>query len=238
MGMIVFNGQCSEVFGIRVAKPPEYVIPERDVSTTLVPGRNGDAILYMGAFKNVQREYEISFPAENDFSERAAAIARWLFSPAGYGRLLDDYDPGVYRMAYCQNMPSIESLYQEAGRGSITFTCRPERFLISGEMPVSFTSSGGSLLNPTGMSALPVITVYGTGAGTLTIGETTVNVLSIPDGSITIDCDAENAYYGTETRNANISAQNGFPKLGAGEAAVSWTGEITKVEITPRWWSI
>lgn len=237
MGIIIFNGVCSEDLGIKVAKPPEYQIPERDVSTTLVPGRNGEAILYVGAFQNVSREYEVSFIADISFAERAAAIARWLFSSSGYGRLSDDYDPAVYRLAYCKRTPAIESLYQEAGRGSISFVCRPERFLVSGESPITFTESG-ALLNPTGMAAMPLITVYGTGAGTLTIGDVTVSVVSIPDGSITIDCEVENAYSGNANRNDSISAQDGFPWLGAGATEISWTGDITKIEITPRWWSI
>lgn len=237
MGVIFFNGICSEDLGIKVAKPPEYQIPERDVSATLVPGRNGEAILYVGAFHNVSREYEISFIADIPFAERAAAIARWLFSSSGYSRLSDDYDPAVYRLAYCKTTPAIESLYQEAGRGSITFVCRPERFLTSGESAVMFTASG-LLLNPTGMAAMPIIAVYGTGAGAVTIGDTTINVVDIPDGSLTIDCETENAYYGTTNRNGSISAQSGFPVLRAGETLISWTGDITKIEITPRWWSI
>lgn len=237
MGVIIFNGICSEDLGIKVAKPPEYQIPERDVSTTLVPGRNGDAILYVGAFNSVEREYEISFIADIPFAERAAAIARWLFSSSGYARLSDDYDPTVYRLAYCKRTPSIESLYQEAGRGSVTFVCRPERFLTSGESAVTFTASG-SLLNPTGMAAMPILTVYGTEAGTVTIGNMTINVVGIPDGSLTIDCETENAYYGSTNRNGSISAQSGFPVLDAGETSISWTGDITKIEITPRWWSI
>ena len=32
MGVIVFNGISSKDLGIRVAKPPEYQIPERDAT--------------------------------------------------------------------------------------------------------------------------------------------------------------------------------------------------------------
>lgn len=237
MGVIVFNNESSENLGIRVAKPPAYQIPERDISTTIVPGRNGDAILYVGAFKNVSREYEVSFPAEHDFSERAAAIARWLFSSSGYERLTDSYDPLVYRLAYCQSCPSVESLYQEAGRGSITFTCRPERFLLSGETPILLTASG-VLLNPTGMSASPLLKIYGTGSGTVTIGSRSIEILSMTDEFLTIDCETENASFDGANRNDCIAATNGFPVLGAGETAISWDGDISKMEIMPRWWSI
>lgn len=237
MGVIVFNGISSKDLGIRVATPPEYQIPERDISTTLVPGRNGEAILNVGAFKNVKREYSVSFPADIPFSERAAAIARWLFSSSGYARLQDSYDPNVYRMAFYQETNSIESLYQEAGRTTLSFSCRPERFLLSGEEPITMTTPG-KILNPTGMEALPIITIYGDGPGTVTVGGVSVNVLSIPNGFIAIDCESENAYCGATNCNKNISAQYGFPKLRSGATVISWSGSITRLEIIPRWWSI
>ena len=237
MGVIVFNGVSSKDLGIRVATPPEYQIPERDISTTLVPGRNGEAILNVGAFKNVKRGYSVSFPADIPFSERAATIARWLFSSSGYARLQDSYDPGVYRLAFYRDNGGIESLYQEAGRFNIEFDCRPERFLTSGDFSITF-SPNGRLLNPTGMEAFPRIDVYGTGAGRLAVGDTSIEIISIPDEKITLDCESENALYGVENRNNCISAPNGFPRLRSGETMISCTGGITKIEITPRWWSI
>lgn len=237
MGVIVFNGVSSKDLDIRVAKPPEYQIPERDISTTLVPGRNGEALLYVGAFKNVIRDYDVSFPAEIPFSERAATIARWLFSSYGYARLYDDYDPEVYRMAYCQNPGNITSLYQEAGTLTISFVCRPQRFLLSGEIPFELESQG-VLYNPTGMEAEPLLDVYGSGEGSITIGDKTIEILSLEDGQVTIDCERENAYFGAVNKNSTVSVQNGFPKLHQGQTAVSWTENITKIQITPRWWSL
>lgn len=237
MGVIVFNGVSSKDLGIRVATPPEYQIPERDISTALVPGRNGEAILHVGAFKNVKREYSVSFPADIPFSERAATIARWLFSSSGYARLQDSYDPNVYRMAFCQDTTSIESLYQEAGRTTLSFSCRPERFLLSGEDPIMMTTPG-NILNPTGMVTDPLLRVYGTGAGKLTIGEKEVSIKRLDTEYLAIDCHTQDAFYLYVNKNDTVSIQDGFPKLGQSETYVTWSGGITKIEIIPRWWSL
>lgn len=237
MGVIVFNGVSSKDLGIRVATPPEYQIPERDISTTLVPGRNGEAILDVGAFKNVKREYSVSFPADIPFSEKAATIARWLFSSSGYARLQDSYDPNVYRMAFCQETTSIESLYQEAGRTTLSFSCRPERFLLSGEDPIMMTTPG-KILNPTGMDTDPLLRVYGAGAGKLTIGEKEVSIKRLDTAYLAIDCHTQDAFYLHVNKNDTVSIQDGFPKLGQSETNVTWSGGITKIEIIPRWWSL
>lgn len=237
MGIIVFNGVSSKDLGIRVATPPEYQIPERDISTTLVPGRNGEAILNVGAFKNVKREYSVSFPADIPFSERAATIARWLFSSSGYARLQDSYDPNVYRMAFCQETTGIESLYQEAGRTTLSFSCRPERFLLSGEEPITMTTPG-TILNPTGMATEPLLRVYGTGAGKFTIGEKEVSIKRLDTEYLAIDCHTQDAFYLHVNKNDTVSIQDGFPKLGPSETYVTWSGGVTKIEIIPRWWSL
>lgn len=237
MGVIVFNGVSSKDLGIRVATPPEYQIPERDISTTLVPGRNGEAILNVGAFKNVKREYSVSFPADIPFSERAATIARWLFSSSGYARLQDSYDPNVYRMAFCQETTGIESLYQEAGRTTLSFSCRPERFLLSGEEPITM-STPGKILNPTGMATDPLLKVYGAGGGKLTIGEKEVSIKSLDTEYLAIDCHTHDAFYLYVNKNDTVSIQDGFPKLGPSETYVTWSGGVTKIEIIPRWWSL
>ena len=93
---------------------------------------------------------------------------------------------------------------------------------------------GQALLNPTAFTALPLITVTGTGAGTLTVGDVTVTINSMPRGVIVLDSDTQNAYYGAFNLNSTISAPE-FPTLPAGESVVRWTGGITGVEIIPRW---
>lgn len=202
-----------------------------------MPGRNGEAILDVGAFKNVLREYEVSFPADIPFSERAASIVRWLFSSSGYAKLYDSYDPNVYRMAFCRSTGSIESLYHEAGKLNISFECKPQRFLMSGDNPITLTSNR-KILNPTGMPTEPLLQIYGKGECTLTIGGIEISILSLDTAHLTIDCHTHDAYYLYANKNDTVSIKNGFPVLGPGETDISWTGNITKVEIVPRWWSL
>lgn len=118
---------------------------------------------------------------------------------------------------------------------ALSFDCAPQRFLKSGELPVIF-SEPGVLYNSTAFVSKPLIAVTGSGAGSLTVNDVTVGILSL-DGSLTLDCDTQNAYSGYQNKNSTISAPV-FPVLSPGENQISWTGGVTGVEITPRWWTL
>ena len=92
--------------------------------------------------------------------------------------------------------------------------------------------SGAFVTNPGTVASEPVVTVYGSGTITLMIGMTLVELENI-DGSITLDTPLQEAYKGLDSLN---SAMNGdFPLLQAGTNAVSWTGNVSRVEIRPNW---
>ena len=163
-------------------------------------------------------------------------VANWLCGPSGYQKLEDDYDVETYRRAYFAGPLDVESIMHRFGRATIEFSCQPQRFLRAGNQTVEL-SQGKTLLNPTAFTALPLITVAGTGAGTLTVGDVTVTINSMPRGIVVLDSDTQNAYYGAFNLNSTISAPE-FPTLPAGESPVQWTGGITSVKIKPRWWTL
>ena len=120
------------------------------------------------------------------------------------------------------------------GSFDLVFDCDPRMFLKSGEETLSLTA-GISLNNPTLFDALPLIRAYGT--GTLTIGSCSVTI-STANSYTDIDCEAQEAYKGSTNCNNNIILTNGeFPKLSAGINSISLTG-LSRLEITPRWWTL
>lgn len=234
MGVIIFNNKSSADCRIQVAHPPGYAYPERDYTITHIPGRNGDVIQDNGCYKNVERTYEVSFDAPNeDFATYANAVSAWLHSTTGYARLEDSYEPDYYRMAVYQESNIFENLYNKAGTATIVFECKPQRFLKTGETPVAI-ESGESILNLTGFDSYPLIQVIGT-SGVLTINDSTITFSSI-DSYTMLDCELQDAYKETTNKNSTISGT--FPVLKPGSNTISWTGDISSVIITPRWWTI
>lgn len=235
--MIFWAGRSSDDVHVVVERYPSVELAGRKLDTQSVPGKNGDLLFLQPAYQNYVQSYEIYVSAERIRLPRAMReVANWLCGPAGYQKLEDSYDVETYRRAYFAGPLDVESILHRFGRATIEFNCQPQRFLRVGDLTVQ-AAQGQVLLNPTAFAALPLITVTGTGAGTLTVGDVTVTINSMPRGVIVLDSDTQNAYYGAFNLNSTISAPE-FPTLLAGESAVRWTGGITGVEIIPRWWTL
>lgn len=237
MGVVIFNGTSSVDLGAEVEIIPGYETPEKDYDIYHVPGRNGDVYIDNGSYKNTSRMYYISIPAySKNFVSIANSISEWLHPVSGYARLEDSYEPDYYRLAVCKNGLEISNLLNEAARIAISFDCKPQRFLKSGDRSIIFTKSG-ELRNPTNFKALPIITVKGSGNGILRVGAHTITISNI-DTELTINSEVQDAYYGTSNRNSVITLSNGFPKLMPGLNEISFSGGITSLEVMPKWWTL
>lgn len=234
--MILWAGVSSDDVGVVVEHYPALPRPARRVTAVTVPGRNGELLFDEGTYENYIQPYDIYISAEAQkipFASRAAVD--WLYAPTGYQKLQDSYEPDVYRMAYFVGPQDLENILNRFGRATIGFNCKPQRYLNSGQTPVALTAAG-SITNPTRYAALPLIKVTGTSAATLSVGGTTVRFLSL-NGTVTLDSETQNAYSGVTNLNHTVSAPT-YPALAPGANGVSWAGGITKVEITPRWWTL
>ena len=239
MKQFVFNGVGSASMGLAITGSGTYNAPERDLETISIPGRNGDLVIDHKRYKNIPVTFPVSIC--DDFAAYAEGVRAWLLKSGGYQRLEDDYDPDHFRMALCKGPLSFSTDFQNRiGECSITFDCKPQRFLKAGERAIT-AENGGYINNPTGFPALPLITVYGSGSGNLRVHGCRVEIKEL-DEFLTLDSEMEEAYTATASGsrkycNGSISAPE-FPVLRPGARDISWDGGITKVEIIPRWWTL
>jgi phage-related protein len=238
MGVILFDGKSSVDYKIVVEHPPEYEIPEKEYEVISVPGRNGDVIIDKGSYKNTVRSYDIAVGSlDEDFVVMANRISQWLRSKSGYARLEDSYEPDYYKIAMYKDGASVENIIQHAGRVTINFNRKPQRFLKVGDTPIIVTSTR-NITNPTGFVASPIITVKGNGAGVLNVGGYKVTISNMVN-SIVIDSELEDCYNGSTNLNMYVTLLNDeFPRLNSGDTSISFSGGITSVEIVPKWWTI
>ena len=236
---LAINGTDLSAFGIVPSGEGLYNVAERDQEIFSVDGRNGDLIIDKGRYRNVLVKYPVSIA--RDFQANAAALRHFLGSLRGYVRIEDEYHPYAFRIGcLVGSIDFAVGHLHRFGEATLTFNCKPQRFLIAGEIPYEFQNPS-RISNHTNEIALPLITVYGNGAGEVSVGGVTVSILSLED-QITLDCENQNAYRQVgdappENKNGEIFAPV-FPSLNPGNNNVSWTGGITSVEIIPRWWTL
>lgn len=228
--MITFHGVTSDSLGLIVEYFPNYNIPSRKMSAFSVAGRNGDILYQQNAWENVTQSYQCYVRGGSNLSSAIQGVISWL-TVDGYARLEDSYNAYQYRLAYCNNPAEVVNLLNRFGRATIEFSCKPQRFLTSGETEITIVSPH-TLSNPTSYNAKPLIYVNSTADGSIDIDGVQIDCLA---GEYIIDCDTQNAYFGDVNMNAYISADV-FPVL-ASSSVVTVT-DLTTVKVTPRWWTL
>ena len=236
MGIVMFNGTSSQDLHALVRTAPEYEFPEKDYSVTHVEGRNGDIVIDTGSWQNVPRTYNLAIDTRKiSYAEVASKLVQWLHSASGYARLEDSYEPDFYRMAMYKDSGSISNIYSKAGQIEISFDCKPQRYLKSGEVSDLFTSNT-EYRNPTDFPSKPKIVIHGSGSGTVKIGAYEITIFNILDG-MTVDCEIQDTYKNDINCNSRVSIAE-YPKIIAGNNLISMSGGVTSIEITPRWWML
>jgi len=237
-----YNGVSSESMDIRVQSKNVYSAPKYDVTLTSIPGRNGDLVSPNGKFANGSLFYTCFVPAKTiaELNEKLTKIKNWLYGEAGkYHALTDTYDEKHLRYALFNSKLDISDEARRIGTFTVTFSVKPFRYLLSGLEKQTFVG-GFSLTNPYAFTAKPYIKILGTGSGTLTVqseGSNKIWQFSEIDGYIECDGELMNFYKGTELKNDKVTG-DGFPELHKGTNSISFDGDITAVEIIPRWVSL
>ena len=234
-GLIVYGGEASSDYGMVVAEAPAFDKPTRRAEVFTVPGRNGSIIFQENAFDDVTRSYKVWVAEDSgDLAEKVNAFTSWLYSKKGYQRLEDSFEPDVFRLGYYNGSGDVSNEFMQYGEATVSFTCRPERFYKSGEDAVS-VSNGDKIYNPTKFDSKPLIHIEGTGSVSVSIGGTVITA-TVTD-YINIDCERMNAYR-LPAENKNDQITGTFPTIKPGTNSIVITGTVTKVEITPKYFTI
>lgn len=161
-------------------------------------------------------------------------LLNWL---DGNGKVIFSNQPDRFYKSYIIENVELEQIVRNIlYKLTITFNCQPLGYLLEGEETITLTKSSTLYNGKSNYESLPYIKVYGTGDINLYINNKTT-VLKNIDNFIEIDSEIYNCY---KTINGTISNENNklystFPILDIGENNISWSGNVSKVEIIPRW---
>lgn len=234
----VYNGVDSRDMGVRLQSPVEIGAARPNTETITIPGKNAALTYWDGSYANRDVTARC-FALEQGVSSHLAEIQKWLLMDFGYHRFEIPEEPDIYMLAQVANGGDIEIFQNVLAPFRIQFDCSPQKFLKFGELPIS-VSNGDAIINEW-FPSKPLIRIRGGGSGTLQVGTTTVALKNLR-GTLTLDCETQNAQDNLDQSNPNsqVSALE-FPTLPHGKTKISWYGDnlaILSVEITPRWWHL
>ena len=241
---INFKGLDSRDFNLLIRTKDTYKRAERDISFISVPGRSGDIVIDDGKYPNVEIEYGMrlistQYPelSENEnFFYSFEDVNRWLVSDGNYYSLIDSYDNMYYRKACLIKGLEVEQPHHSIGDFSIKFNCKPFRYRLDGDEIITVTQKGTGIYNTEMYPSLPYMKITGNGDIWLHIGGRQYNFYDV-SGYVECDSEAMNVYKNLISKN-NYYQGTEFPTLQPGENVISWAGNVSKIEIKPRWRTI
>ena len=223
-----WNGvRCTE-YGIHVLEQPPLTVPAERVAFTDVPGRSGSLTALEGS--DVYDDLTLTATCIVSSPDPIPQIAAWL---KGSGKVTFANRPGGFYFAHVVNQIPFEKILRGNPHRSfaVNFRCKPF-WMQKNVADITVTTSGAFVTNPGSVFCEPVITVYGSGDITLMVGMNIIELEGVSE-SMTLNIPLMEAYSGMTGKNSAMSGE--FPVLVPGANAISWTGNVSKVVISPNW---
>lgn len=249
------DGIDARSFGIYLQKPIKFSEAVPVVKKQTIPGRNGDLIFETGSYQN-RTAVASCFCLQKDVEKTISAAGRFLMAKHGYRRLETSDDPDHFWLARVENSPQIAQRVRTLAPFDISFDCKPQRFLKSGEEKMIFPHTQKheeiQIYNNFGFPARPLIyakwsevtehnyvdIIFYDASGNSMLDKN-IRTFDMTVTDLYIDCDTHNAYNNDGNQNHNVVAYN-FPALDIGLNNITIIGpeSLESVEIMPRWWEL
>lgn len=237
-GQFILGGKTSKSLKTIIQNRPVITKPKRKTNLVPVPGRNGDLIFDENSYENGLIDlvaYVKSYnEEEKEINHDAVSFA---FDTGRYQTFTPYWDNKYEYQAITVGGPSF---YGKRTHGffepfEVQLSYKPFKKL-RGVANVYLTKAG-SVTNPFNYESLPYIKITASGDVTLKINGISF-VLKNVVGFIELDSEIEECFKldsGVMKNENDKMFSIDFPVFGKGTNTISWTGNVTNVEIEPRW---
>ena len=221
-----FKGIDSRQMGMRVTAMPKTTRPEKRVETLTVAGRNGSLHLDEGVYESYDKTMECAVIKRAKIDELAA----WLI---GSGEMIFSTEPDKVYEVMMSNKIEFSAMMRTFQKFMVTMDTQPFKYSVNAFGDTLELTKETKVLNPGTVYSQPSITVHGSGDIILRINNVDYPLHSVED-HITIDCEMMEVFKGDTSQNSRYGAMD-FPRLEPGENTISWSGNVEKIVIEPKW---
>jgi len=202
--------------------------PEEDIEHVEVRGRHGSLTKKYG-FKDIPYPLDFYINESMPFKQ-AFRVAKQFLYDAKTLRFSDDED--VHYRVKSISIDTAENIIVTYGRFTVEFVLMPFQY----ETNETRTITGRATFNNPAFESQPYIKATCSGNGKIFVNDEEIQITGI-NGTIEIDSELMNAYRKTtgNITNLNNHMVGDFPVFQHGNNVVEFEGEISKLEINPRW---
>lgn len=228
-----FNGRKSTDLKIYIDSSYTINTATPNVSTVSVPGRAGTVLLDDSCPQSFTRTipFYVREPPANQM-KAVTEITTWLRRTVNvYHDLKFADDPDyTYRVAMTGDL----SFKREESdlTGELTALFYPYKFLDEGLKELTVTN-GQTLNNPGNFTALPLVTLTGSGTVTVT-GKSSFKLTGVGGGAI-LDSETQSCTNLTKQETIFGRMSGDFLTLPPGDNKITWDNSDFTVKIVPRW---
>lgn len=233
-----FAGISSSDMGIHLPSIAKRQLPVENFQKKTISGRSGFELVSDGSYGGIKVKQDIAI----DDLTLLPDIRNWL---RGRGELIFSDEPLYAYDAVIMTVPELTGAHKHLKglKCTLTWDCQPFRHAVS-ETPILLTES--RVFNGQGhVKSMPLMKVEGDGACVLTVNGRIIYITLETGTPLYLDNDAGIAYTEDDGEltfaGTLVSLDSDWFELlpyassVSGYNNVSWTGNITRVTITPRW---
>lgn len=227
----IFNDMNSLLdFKVLVTEGPPYVINNEEYEEIKVEGRNGSLLIKNRAYPDIKLQFKVRILSEDSLELYSLVdiISNWLTNITN-NKLIYDREDVCYLVKKVEFGEIINEV-QMGGEFELNFICEPFKYLLN-ETYLQINNNTNLYYSGTYYGE-PNIKIYGTGNIQLTINSETVQINNVNE-YVELDSKLLLCLNKDKTSKSRDMIGN-FPLLTKGLNNISWTGNISKVEILPR----
>lgn len=232
-----YRGINSLDMHLHIENDISFSSPEADIELVEVLGRDGELAIDRKRLKGVPFPVPVrlKLPGDVSVNDMSTKISEWLKGDIGWYPLRFSGSPDYEYIAICYEQFNIQETLKQYGRTVITFRLKPYKRRVGNQL-ISLTN-GMTLVNPEKRIAKPRLLIEGSGDIALQNNGTDWLILRSVDGSIVVDSEMMSIYKGARPEFDKMvgTLSPMFPQLTPGENTITWTGNVTNIEIEPRW---
>lgn len=233
-----YKGINSLDMGLRIVNNIHFPSPEADIEFIEVLGRDGELAVDNQRLKGVKFPIPVRLKPNISVNNAATMISEWLKSDISWHPLRFSGSPEHEYIAICYEQFDIQETLKQYGKTVITFRLKPYKRRT--DTRIVALASGDRIFNPEKRISKPLIYIEGNGDITFKNNGSDWLILRGVDGSITVDSEVMSVYKGDRPQFGKMvsTLTPMFPVFQPGGNKITWSGNITKLEIDPRWEAI